>query len=78
MPTTGNQMKNVISNLKTKNWCAYNKLTLNFDKIIFMKFCTNNSNCADLRIGFGSNTTEEAEATKGVCLQTDHNLPYLL
>jgi len=42
-----------------------------------MKFCTNNSNCADLRIGFGSNTTEEAETTKDVCLQIDGNFPYL-
>jgi hypothetical protein len=55
-------------------WIKANKLTLNFDKTNFMKFCTTNKNCASLSIGYADKTIEEVETTKFLVLQVDNNL----
>jgi hypothetical protein len=55
-------------------WIKANKLTLNFDKTNFMKFCTTNKNCVNLSIGYADKTIEEVETTKFLGLQGDNNL----
>jgi hypothetical protein len=55
-------------------WIKANKLTLNFDKTNFIKFCTNNKTCVNLNMGFDDKTIEEVETTKFLGLQIDSNL----
>jgi hypothetical protein len=50
------------------------KLTLNFDKINFMKFYSTNKNRVNLSIGYEDKTIEEVETTKFFALQIDNNL----
>jgi hypothetical protein len=45
-------------------WIRANKLTLNFDKTNFMKFCTADKNCVNLSIGCNDKTFEGVETTK--------------
>jgi hypothetical protein len=59
-------MNDVFAGLN--KWIKANKLTLNFDKTNFMKFCTTNKNCVNLSIGYVDKTT------KFLGLQTDNNL----
>jgi hypothetical protein len=50
------------------------KLTFNFDKTNFIKFCTTNKKCVNLSIVYVDKTIEEVETTKFLCLQVDNNL----
>jgi hypothetical protein len=43
------------------NWIKANKVTLNFDKTIFMKFCTNSIPCVNLIVGYDDKTIEDVE-----------------
>jgi hypothetical protein len=63
---------NVFASLN--RWIKANKLTLNFAKTNFMKFCTNNKTCVNLNMGFDDETIEEVETTKFLGLQIDSNL----
>jgi hypothetical protein len=64
-------MNDVFAGLN--KWIKVNKLTLNFDKTNFMKFCTTNENCVNLSIGYEAKTIE-VETTKFLGLQIDNNL----
>jgi hypothetical protein len=55
-------------------WMKANKLTLNFDKTNFMKFCTNNKTHIKLNTGYVDKTIEEVETTTFLGLQIDNNL----
>jgi hypothetical protein len=65
-------MNDVFAGLN--KWIKANKLTLNFDKTNFMKFCTTNKNCDNLSRGYVDKTTEEVETTKFLGLRVDNNL----
>jgi hypothetical protein len=65
-------MNDVFAGLN--KWIKANKLTLNFDKTNFMKFCTTNKNCVNLSIGCIDKTVEEVKTTKFLGLQIDNNL----
>jgi hypothetical protein len=54
-------MNDVFAGLN--KWTKANKLTLNFDKRNFMKFCTTNKTCVNLSFGYTDKTIEEAETT---------------
>jgi hypothetical protein len=49
-------MNDVFANFN--RWIKANKLTLNFYKTNFMKFCTNNKTCVNLNMGFDDNKIE--------------------
>jgi hypothetical protein len=55
-------------------WIKVSKLTLNSDETNFMKFCTTNKNCVNVRIGYVDKTIEEVETTEFLGLQVDSNL----
>jgi hypothetical protein len=65
-------MNDVFAGLN--KWIKANKLTLNFDKKNFMKFCTTNKNCVNLSIWYVDKTIEEVETSKFLGLQVDNNL----
>jgi hypothetical protein len=65
-------MNDVFAGLN--KWIKANKLTLNFDKTNFMKFCTTFKNCVNLSIGYIDKIIEEVETTKFLGLQVDNNL----
>jgi hypothetical protein len=48
----------------SNKWIKANKLTLNFNKTNFMKFCATNKNGVNLSIGYEDKTIEEVETTK--------------
>jgi hypothetical protein len=65
-------MNDVFAGLN--KWIKAIKLTLNFDKTNFMKFCTTNKKCVNLRKEYVDKTIEEVETTKFIGLQVDSNL----
>jgi hypothetical protein len=65
-------MTDVFARLKKR--IKANKLTLNFDKTNFMKFCTNNKTGVNLNMGYDEKTIEEVETTKFLGLQVVSNL----
>jgi hypothetical protein len=65
-------MNDVFTGLN--EWIKASKLTLNFDKTNFLKFCTTNKNCVNLSIGYVDKTIEEVETTKFLGLQVDNDL----
>jgi hypothetical protein len=67
-----NCMNDVSASLN--KWIKANKLTLNFDKTNFMKFCTNNKAYFNLNMGYSDKSIEEVETTRFLCLQTGNNL----
>jgi hypothetical protein len=67
-------MSDIFASLN--KWIKANKLTLNFDKTNFIKFCTTSKNCVNLNIGYVDKTIEEVETTKFLGLQIDNNLKW--
>jgi hypothetical protein len=67
-------MNDVFADLN--KWIKANKLTLNFDKTNFMKFCTTSKKCVNLSFGTVDKTIGEAETTKFLGLQVDNNLKW--
>jgi hypothetical protein len=65
-------MNDVFAGLN--KWIEADKLTSNFYKTNFIKFCTVNKNCVNLSIGYADKTIEEVETTKFLGLQDDNNL----
>jgi hypothetical protein len=65
-------MNDVFAGLN--KWIKANKLSINFYKTNFMKFCTTNKNCVNLSIGYVDKTNVEVETTKFLGLQVDNNL----
>jgi hypothetical protein len=57
-----NRTNDVFASLN--KWIKANKLTLNFDKTNFMKFCTNNKTCFNLNVEYDDKSVEEVERTK--------------
>jgi hypothetical protein len=50
------------------------KLTLNFGKRSFVKFCTDNNTCVNVDTEYDDKTIEEVETTKFLVLQVDSNV----
>jgi vacuolar-type H+-ATPase subunit B/Vma2 len=65
-------MNDVFAGLN--RWIKANKLAINFVKTNFMKLCTTNKNCVNLRKGYVDKIIEEVETTKFLGLQADNNL----
>jgi hypothetical protein len=56
--------------------CLIVKLTLDFDKMNFMKLRTNNKTCVLLIIRYGGKTIEEVERNKFFGVQIDSNISW--
>jgi hypothetical protein len=66
-----NDMNYVFASLN--KWIKANKLTPNFHKTNFTKFCIYNKTSVHLNIGYGNKAIGEVETTKFLGLQIDSN-----